>query len=124
METREQRAASSGSPGRAATGGRPITHDDIFTAPSHYADHGSIIMEGKNARTSVKRKDPPFTIAHGQAPGNARKAQKRVRTYDARLIAAQTSDKALQNGELDVGRFVKAREWEIRALEAGMKGAK
>lgn len=50
--------------------------------------------------------------------------QKRPRLQDARQIAVQTHDKALKDGELDVEKFVQAREWEIRALEAGMKEAK
>ena len=61
---------------------------------------------------------------NGEGPPASRRAQKRVKMQDARQIAAQVSDKALRNGELDVAKFVKAREWEIRALEAGMKGAK
>lgn len=43
----------------------------------------------------------------------------------ARTILAQSREKALnQNGELDVGAFVKAREFEIKALETSMKGSK
>lgn len=50
--------------------------------------------------------------------------RKRTKLRDARQVAVQTSDKALKNGELDVDKFIKAREWEIKALEAGMKGAR
>ena len=49
------------------------------------------------------------------------KDSKRSKLRDARSILAQTSDKALgKNGELDVPSFIKAREYEIKAMEAGM----
>ena len=46
--------------------------------------------------------------------------------HDARKILTQVSDPALNNitGELDVGAFVKAREFEIRALENSMTASK
>ena len=82
-------------------------------------------MADSNAKGgSLKRKQPPTAGRNGQGPLLNRRAQKRVKTQDARQIAAQMSDKALHNGELDVAKFVQAREWEIRALEAGMKAAK
>ncbi|KAL8868973.1 MAG: hypothetical protein Q9174_004623 [Haloplaca sp. 1 TL-2023] len=57
-------------------------------------------------------------------PSNARSA-KRVQTNQARAILAQGPDKALNsNGELDVSAFVKAREFEIKAVEASMKKSK
>ncbi|KAL8696640.1 MAG: hypothetical protein Q9201_007559 [Fulgogasparrea decipioides] len=50
---------------------------------------------------------------------------KRVKTIEARSILAQASDKALnQNGDLDVAAFVKAREFEIKAVEASMESSK
>lgn len=70
--------------------------------------------------TSKKRKDPP-TNQTGSTNGK-NKRFKSVR--DARTIAAQTTSKAFKNGELDVDKFVKAREYEIRALEDGMSRAK
>lgn len=70
----------------------------------------------------------------GQESGQKRKGNstdgggwrnKRQKTQrDARTLAAQTSSKAFKNGELDVGAFVKAREYEIRALEEGMARAR
>lgn len=56
------------------------------------------------------------------AGGSRNKRQKTQR--DARTLAVQTSSKAFKNGELDVGAFVKAREYEIRALEEGMARAR
>ena len=64
-------------------------------------------------------------------PTNARndshkrpKTDHRARQRDARNLSAQTSSKAFRNGELDVDKFVKSREYEIRALEEGMARSK
>ncbi|KAI9670898.1 MAG: hypothetical protein M1817_003783 [Caeruleum heppii] len=82
-------------------------------------------MPPKNASNPLlKRKQPPASDAHAPAGSSTRRDQKRAKTRDARQIAVQTSDKALRDGELDVEKFVKAREWEIRALEASMRGSK
>lgn len=43
---------------------------------------------------------------------------------DARFLATQTTSKAFKNGELDVDKFVKSREYEIRALEQGLARSK
>lgn len=65
------------------------------------------------------------STALGSGSGRSIEApQKRARIQDARQIAVQTTDEAFKNGELNVDRFVKAREWEIRALELGVKAAK
>jgi hypothetical protein len=59
------------------------------------------------------------------AIANSSRATKRAKIVDARTILTESSDKALNNrGELDVGAFVKAREFEIRALEDGMANSK
>ncbi|KAL8939192.1 MAG: hypothetical protein Q9216_003486 [Gyalolechia sp. 2 TL-2023] len=68
-----------------------------------------------------KRKEPPATT---HAP-NRHRIAKRVKIDEARKILTQASDKALNsNGELDVSAFVKAREFEIRAMEASMGASK
>ncbi|KAL8966886.1 MAG: hypothetical protein Q9183_003165, partial [Haloplaca sp. 2 TL-2023] len=75
---------------------------------------------------SSKTSDPTTGQKRKQTstPANARNA-KRVQTNQARAILAQGSDKALNNnGELDVSAFVKAREFEINAVEASMKKSK
>ncbi|KAI9737889.1 MAG: hypothetical protein M1834_009259 [Cirrosporium novae-zelandiae] len=64
-----------------------------------------------------KRKATPAT-------GFTSQNRKRAKTQDARTVAVQTSDQALKNGELDVSAFIKAREYEIRALESGMAKSK
>ena len=50
---------------------------------------------------------------------------KRVKIDEARTILTQTSDKALNhNGDLNVASFVKAREFEIKAMGASMASSK
>lgn len=52
-------------------------------------------------------------------------SRKRAKTYDARSLAVQSADAALSaTGELDVAAYVEAREFEVRALEAGMQRSK
>lgn len=61
---------------------------------------------------------------NSKAKDNSNKKQKTQhfnRQRDARTLATQTSSKALQNGALDVDKFVQAREFEIRALEQGIQ---
>ena len=55
-------------------------------------------------------------------PGPPRKRQK---TRDARSIPVQPADSAISaTGELDVAAFVKAREYEINALDKSMQKAR
>lgn len=73
-----------------------------------------------------KRKDPPTTNPNSkpsiQPPSKKSKPNDhRAKQRDARQLATQTSSKAFSNGALDVDKFVKAREYEIRALEQGMQ---
>ncbi|KAL9580619.1 MAG: hypothetical protein Q9212_004384 [Teloschistes hypoglaucus] len=73
------------------------------------------------AKAGQKRKDPPSS----SSTPNAKNHAKRVKINQARNILAQASDKALgQNGELDVSAFVKAREFEIRAMESSITSSK
>ncbi|PGH29745.1 ribonuclease P/MRP protein subunit POP1 [[Emmonsia] crescens] len=65
------------------------------------------------------------TTTKRKTPASDPSARKRARTYDARTLAVQSSDAALsKTGELDVSAFVAAREFEIRALEAGIRNSK
>ena len=48
-------------------------------------------------------------------PGNHKR--KRFKSQGARAIAVQSTGQAFQNGEIDVQKYVKSREFEIRALE-------
>lgn len=79
-------------------------------------------MPLSNLNAPQKRKQPP------QAANPSLKTQrsaKRVKTSKARTILTQYSDKALnKNGDLDVSAFVKAREFEIRAMGASMGASK
>jgi hypothetical protein len=61
-----------------------------------------------------KRKDAPTQGTQGRN-------FKRNKIHDARAIRTQTADAAFSNGELNVDKFVKAREFEIKALEDGIK---
>ena len=80
---------------------------------------------GYDGRKSLpkKRKDPPSSDRGQQRNENPR-GQKRVKAQNARIILTQTSDAALSNGELDLQAFLKAREFEIKALEDGMQRSK
>ncbi|KUI74476.1 Ribonucleases P/MRP protein subunit POP1 [Cytospora mali] len=55
--------------------------------------------------------------------GGAR-AFKRVKVKDARSIRSQPADAALKDGELDLQAFLSARQFEIKALEDGMRKSK
>ena len=50
--------------------------------------------------------------------------RKRFKVQDARVIAVQSTGQAFQNGELDVQKYVKSREFEIRALEDSLMRSK
>ncbi|KAK4690657.1 ribonuclease P/MRP protein subunit POP1, partial [Lecanoromycetidae sp. Uapishka_2] len=65
-----------------------------------------------------------YHVRDKESGENSRDA-KRVKLSQARMILAQTSEKALnKNGDLDVSAFVKAREFEIKAMGAGMGSSK
>lgn len=70
--------------------------------------------------SSLKRKAPSSS---SQSPQTSR-SRKRFKLQDARMIAAQTNTQAFDNGEIDVDKFVKARAYEITALEAGIRSSK
>ncbi|MCJ1444353.1 MAG: hypothetical protein MMC23_004855 [Stictis urceolatum] len=88
-------------------------------------------MPPKLPPSSRKRKAPPSSEAPSKPnpkstpkPSDPR-AQKRVKTMDARHIRASPSSSALNaHQELDVGAFVKAHQHEIKALEDSMGLAK
>lgn len=73
-----------------------------------------------------------MTSAANKVSGHKRKAipissagRKRQKTHDIREISVQSSDAAISTtGELDVASFVKAREYEISALEKSMQKSK
>lgn len=84
----------------------------------------------KRARTNKNEKTtqrPHVKSKGGQTAGQTGKqtqpaTNKRRRTQkDARTLVTQTTSKAFKNGELDVDKFVKAREFEIRALQDGLE---
>lgn len=74
---------------------------------------------------SGKRKGAP-SDGHQPQPNKRQKTgvDHKARQRDARALATQTASKAFQNGALDVDKFVKAREFEMHALEQGMQRSK
>ncbi|OJD21335.1 hypothetical protein ACJ73_07322, partial [Blastomyces percursus] len=82
-------------------------------------------MGPKQTRTTTSTTTPTTTAKKRKTPPSNSSARKRARTYDARTLAVQSSDAALsKTGELDVSAFVAAREFEIRAMEAGIRNSK
>lgn len=70
-----------------------------------------------SAGSSTKRKQP--------SSGPPQSDAKRVKTSSARVLLTQTADQAVnKDGELDVAAFVKAREFEIKAMESSMDASK
>lgn len=78
-----------------------------------------------HAKSNNKRKEPPTQPSRKDNGSSKRpKTDHRAKTRDARTLATQTKSAAFQNGELDVDKFVKARKFEIQALEEGMHRSK
>lgn len=62
---------------------------------------------------------PPVQGQHGN------QTNRRVKSFNARTLAFQSSDKALsKTGELDVSAYLAARAFEIRSLEKGIISSK
>lgn len=82
--------------------------------------------QAPKGQASNKRKDPP--VSSGPSTTNGAKRPRfnnhNAKAKDARHLATQTSSKAFKHGELDVDKFVKSREYEIRALEQGLVRSK
>lgn len=72
---------------------------------------------GARPDAGSKRKD----VAQPHAAG---RAFKRVKVQDARSIRSQPADAALKDGELDLQAFLNARQFEIGALQDGMRKSK
>lgn len=80
---------------------------------------------GAGVRTGTSK--PPFNNNNNNKDdrgGGAARAFKRVKVKDARSIRSQPADAALKDGELDLQAFLNARQFEIRALEDGMRKSK
>ena len=75
-------------------------------------------MTSEASARGSKRKRAP------QPSQPASRKRRIVNFQDARAIANQTAGKAFGDGEVDVDKFVRSREFEIKALEDGMKNAK
>ncbi|KAL2017056.1 hypothetical protein VTK56DRAFT_2629 [Thermocarpiscus australiensis] len=95
-------------------------------------DGKSSLPPGKGSETR-KRKDPPAVTkdtkpqpknGRATATTTASRPAKRVKFHDARNIRTQPSDAALEDGKLDLQKFLSAREFEIKALESSMRKCK
>jgi ribonuclease P/MRP protein subunit POP1 len=82
---------------------------------------------------SKKRKEPQAVTKDTKSrPHDGRlttttpnsRSTKRVKFQDARNIRTQPSDAALEDGKLDLQKFLNAREFEIKALENSMRKCK
>ena len=73
---------------------------------------------------SKKRKEPPSSNNAHNGANKKQKTDPRAKQRDARALSTQTTSKAFANGALDVDAFVKAREFEMRALESSMQRSK
>lgn len=89
------------------------------------------------AHAGTKRKQHPPSSNSSQHASQSRRTQdhahkkRRPNVQDARRIAAQTTTQAYgaaatgsESGHLNVDKFVRAREFEIKALEQGMRNAR
>ena len=75
-------------------------------------------MPPPNTTVLQKRKQPSEPL---KASPSTHRSAKRVKISNARIIRTQHSDKALnKNGDLNVSAFVKAREFEIKAMGASI----
>ncbi|KAK0655878.1 ribonucleases P/MRP protein subunit POP1-domain-containing protein [Cercophora newfieldiana] len=71
-----------------------------------------------------KRKGAPTGANSQQTRPNNSRGNKRVKFQDARNIRSQPPDAALDDGKLDLEKFLNAREYEIKALETSMQKCK
>src|SRR2546430_3209452 len=86
-------------------------------APSKAPSNKNTTQRTQGAK---KRKDPP----QSHTDVSLSKKRRRAKTNDARTILTQSSDVALKNGSLNLQAFIKARDYEIRALEDSMRKSK
>lgn len=82
---------------------------------STYATHGETIMTEATGGLKRKRTTQPTQSNRRRKTGHA---------PDARVISTQTTGKAFSKGGIDVDKFVRAREYEIKALEESLKRSK
>lgn len=75
---------------------------------------------GPSTQTAGQKRKVAF-----DRPGQSSSARKRQKNQDARSIPVQPAAAALAaNGELNVASFIKAREFEISALERSIQKAR
>ncbi|KAG8629376.1 hypothetical protein KVT40_003241 [Elsinoe batatas] len=76
---------------------------------------------GSGSKATGSKPSGPKGPSQSASSSRQRRTQSR---RDARSLATQTTSSAFSNGALDVARFVKAREFEIRALQEGLARSK
>ena len=77
-------------------------------------------------KPNLKRKHPhDFSSKAAQSSQQPTSRQRKyAKIRDARQISVQTSGKAFSHGEVDLDKFVKAREYEIKSLEDALVRSK
>lgn len=73
---------------------------------------------------SKKRKEPPNSSNTSQRNPIKGRHKRAKLVSELRSISTQNADAALKNGELDLQSFLKAREFEIKAIENSMQEGK
>nr|POE59106.1 ribonucleases p/mrp protein subunit pop1 [Quercus suber] len=106
-----------------------ITQDDIESQnldSTSAAQRLLLMAQDLPVVPSKKRKTGPTDSNSGpnKKPKPFQRSNFSNKRRDARTLSTQTTGKAFKNGELDVDQFVKAREYEIRALEDGLVRSK
>ncbi|KAF2454652.1 ribonucleases P/MRP protein subunit POP1-domain-containing protein [Lineolata rhizophorae] len=77
-----------------------------------------------NSSSKPSPRPPPKRKSAGEPAASDHGRRKWQKIHDLRKIAAQTTDKAFAGGEIDVDKFINAREFEIKALETGLINSK
>ncbi|GAM89657.1 hypothetical protein ANO11243_076960 [Dothideomycetidae sp. 11243] len=93
-------------------------------APSESAGNSSKRTKpnsGKNHSQQQSKKGGNQHAGQRDKQGQTGKSFKNKAQQNARTLVTQTTSKAFKDGKLDVDRFVKAREFEIRALQDGIQ---
>ena len=92
--------------------------------PAHWVSVMPPKATSKPATQQGQKRKAPAAFDKDRKSSNNPRTKRQNTQRDARTLAVQTTSKAFKNGELDVDKFVKAREYEIRALEEGLLRSK
>ncbi|KAK7729844.1 Ribonucleases P/MRP protein subunit pop1 [Cytospora paraplurivora] len=109
-------------PQPSKSGARPDGNNNKRKAPPQGAGTGA--GTGSSRQPFNNNRDGRGGGGGGGGNDGGARAFKRVKVKDARSIRSQPADAALKDGELDLQAFLNARQFEIRALEDGMRKSK